>query len=63
MRVPSAEELAAIAAAYLVLTARERRAETSSASRWRLAARLDDDEPARVAVRTSRWNAASRLGD
>jgi hypothetical protein len=63
MRCPSAEELAAIAAAYLAVTARATppRAE---ASRWALAGRirLRDAADARFAARAaSRWNVAGRL--
>jgi hypothetical protein len=67
MHVPSAEELAAIAVAYLAVTQREQTpapAAPVEASRWRLAGRLPDlDAPsARFAGRAaSRWNVAGRL--
>ncbi len=63
MRVPTAEELAAIAAAYLVVTARPQAA-TVDAPRWRLAGRLPlhDAPTARSVARvTSRWKAAGRV--
>ncbi len=68
MRVPTAEELAAIAAAYLSIS----RAVAPSAqpaaapSRWRLAGRLPvaDAAQARSAARSaSRWTIAGRLDD
>ncbi|MDB5094694.1 MAG: hypothetical protein JWO85_2795 [Candidatus Eremiobacteraeota bacterium] len=68
MRVPTAEELAAIAAAYLSLsraTASEIQTKTAP-SRWRLAGRLPvaDAEQARSVERaTSRWSVAGRLDD
>jgi hypothetical protein len=68
MRVPTAEELAAIAAAYLSLsraTPSEAQAKTGP-SRWRLAARLPiaDAEQARALARAaSRWSIAGRLDD
>jgi hypothetical protein len=66
MHVPSADELAAIAAAYLVVTERDAPDERTEVPRWRLAARLPDlDAPrARFAARSaSRWSAAGRLDD
>jgi hypothetical protein len=60
--VPSEDELAAIAAAYLVLAARDERPATlpQPSSRWRILGR-----PAVIDLRragaTSRWNAAARL--
>jgi hypothetical protein len=66
MRVPSEDELAAIAAAYVALTAVSG-ADTSApplASRWSLAGRLPDvdDEGVRfAAAAASRWTAAGRL--
>jgi hypothetical protein len=68
MRVPTAEELAAIAAAYLSLsraTASEAPANTAP-PRWRLAGRLPiaDTEQARSVERAaSRWSIAGRLDD
>ncbi|HEY0393775.1 MAG TPA: hypothetical protein VGD01_04705 [Candidatus Elarobacter sp.] len=62
--VPTAEELAAIAAAYLVLTAREAPAAPREVSRWALAGRLplNDGPRARFAARSaSRWTIAGRL--
>jgi hypothetical protein len=67
MRVPSADELAAIAAAYLVVTSsgeREPARAESTASRWSLAGRvpLNDAPRARFAAsRASRWAMAGRL--
>ena len=66
MRVPTAEELAAIAAAYLSLsraTASGAQAKTEP-SRWRFAGRLPvaDAEQARTLARAaSRWSIAGRL--
>jgi hypothetical protein len=64
MHAASAEELAAIAAAYLVVTARTAPPPRAEASRWALAGRIaaDDDAAARFVARAaSRWNAAGRL--
>ena len=64
MRAPSADELAAIAAAYAVVSARSHAAQPPEASRWRMAARLPvpDAQRARFAARAaSRWSAAGRL--
>jgi hypothetical protein len=64
MRAPSADELAAIAAAFAIVIARSQAAEGPEASRWRLAARLPlpDAQRARFAARSaSRWSAAGRL--
>jgi hypothetical protein len=65
MHVPSADELAAIAAAYLALTARTTPPPRAEASRWGLAGRigLDDAAEARfvAAGSRSRWNLAGRL--
>jgi hypothetical protein len=68
MRAPTAEELAAIAAAYLSLSrAVDSEAQAKTApSRWRLAGRLPiaDAEQARSVERaTSRWSIAGRLDD
>jgi hypothetical protein len=63
MRVPSEEELAAIAVAYLPVTRRDEPAPRAEASRWALAGRLPlrDVQQARFAGRTaSRWSAAGR---
>ena len=68
MRDLTADELAAIAAAYLTVTTP---AQTSAAprddARWRLAGRLrtlDDTPRARAAARTAaRWTMAGRLDD
>ncbi len=66
MRAPSADELAAIAAAFLVIDRRgDAMTKPPEASRWALAARLpanDDVASARFVTRAaSRWNAAGRL--
>jgi hypothetical protein len=64
MRVPSAEELAAIAAAYTIVSRAEETAAPPEAPRWRLAGRLPrlDAPRARFAARSAaRWNAAGRL--
>jgi hypothetical protein len=65
MHVPSADELAAIAVAYLAVTDRaEERTVAGEAPRWRLAGRVENLDPqlARVASRSgSRWKIAGRL--
>jgi hypothetical protein len=64
MRVPTADELAAIAAAYLLRVPPDDAPASPAPSRWRLAGRLTvtDAARARHAARvTSRWNAAGRL--
>ena len=64
MHVPSADELAAIAAAYLVVAGRRESPARTEASRWALAGRirLQDAAEARFVARAaSRWNAAGRL--
>ena len=64
MYVPSTEELAAIAAAYLVVTGRAEPAQQPERSRWALAGRLgldDAAEPRFIARTASRWNIAARL--
>ena len=66
MRVPSEEELAAIAAAYVAVTAvPDTAAQAPPPSRWRLAGRLPgiDEQRLRFVASTtvSRWNAAGRL--
>jgi hypothetical protein len=65
MHVPSAEELAAIAVAYLVVSKREETPAAAEVPRWRLAGRLpelDDAQRARfIAKSASRWTAAGRL--
>jgi hypothetical protein len=65
MRVPSEDELAAIAAAYVAVTAgSDTPAQTPAPSRWRLAGRLPEIDQQRVrfaATAASRWNAAGRL--
>jgi hypothetical protein len=67
MRVPTAEELAAIAAAYTVYARDDASAAPAERSRWRIAGRLralNDAPDARVAARgASLWNAAGRLDD
>jgi hypothetical protein len=66
LRVPSAEELAAIAAAYTVLARADAPAAPAERPRWRVAGRLRalDAPDARFAARTaSLWNAAGRLDD
>ncbi|HYZ15522.1 MAG TPA: hypothetical protein VE591_03930 [Candidatus Acidoferrum sp.] len=63
MRVPTREELAAIAVAYRVVAARPQAASVD-VSRWRLAGRLPiaDAGAARNAARVaSRWKAAGRV--
>ena len=64
MHVPTADELAAIAAAYVVVTAEAETPAPARASRWSLAGRLPDVDEQRVRFATtpaSRWNAAGRL--
>jgi hypothetical protein len=65
MRVPSEDELAAIAAAYVAVTAvPDTAAQAPAPSRWRLAGRLPEIDEQRlrfVAAAASRWNAAGRL--
>jgi hypothetical protein len=63
MREPTADELAAIAAAYLLITAREPAPPPSIVPRWRMAGRLPAPAPLRAGwTRTaSRWKAAGRL--
>jgi hypothetical protein len=64
MHVPTADELAAIATAYLAVTATDDAPAQAKASRWSLAGRLPDVDGERVrfaAVSASRWNAAGRL--
>ncbi|MBV8751187.1 MAG: hypothetical protein JO103_15880 [Candidatus Eremiobacteraeota bacterium] len=63
MRVPSPEELAAIAAAYAVVAAARAEAPAEpGVSRWALAGRLRDDEAdvRIVAGGGNRWARASR---
>jgi hypothetical protein len=64
MHVPTEDELAAIAVAYLAVTRCDEPRVRAEASRWRLAGRLPlgDAHPARFAARSaSRWSAAGRL--
>lgn len=65
MRVPTADEFAAIAAAYVAVTTTvDTPAQAPSPSRWHLAGRLPDIDEQRVrfaAASASRWNAAGRL--
>ena len=64
MHVPTAEELAAIAAAYLRVTAPEDEPGAVGASPWQLAARLsaDDVDGVREVIPSgSRWRIAGRL--
>jgi hypothetical protein len=64
MHVPTADELAAIATAYLVVTAATGTPAQPQTSRWSLAGRLPDveDERVRLAAQApSRWNLAGRL--
>jgi hypothetical protein len=64
MHVPSADELAAIAVAYIAVTANAEAPAQPETSRWRLAGRLPDIDDRRVrfaAMAASRWNAAGRL--
>jgi hypothetical protein len=64
MRVPTAEELAAIAAAYLVVTRTTDEPVAPAVPRWRLAARLPAAGPDLVrgtARARSRWALAGRV--
>jgi hypothetical protein len=64
MHVPTAEELAAIAVAYLAVTRSEETAAPSEALRWRLAGRIDGAEVDRVrgvVPSGSRWRLAGRF--
>jgi len=70
MHMPTADELAAIAAAYVAVTASAGMtadgdsASPTEKSRWRLAGRLPDcdDQSVRFGARSaSRWNAAGRV--
>jgi hypothetical protein len=64
MHVPTAEELAAIAVAYLAVTRREEPPALREISPWRLAGRLDSSDlrSVRGAVPSgSRWRMAGRL--
>jgi hypothetical protein len=64
MHVPSADELAAIAAAYVVVTAEADTPAPARTSRWSLAGRLADVDEQCMRFATapaSRWNAAGRL--
>jgi hypothetical protein len=68
MRVPSEDELAAIAAAYVAVAARRADSAAPSpprASRWALAGRLPlEYDTARVVTsRGNRWNVAGRLSE
>jgi len=59
---PSPDELAAIAAAYVLYRANDDLAAAPVTSRWRLAARLPVvPARARLAGTISRWKAAGRL--
>jgi hypothetical protein len=66
MRVPTEAELAAIAAAYLLVTQKSVPEFGVVPSRWRVAARVAATEPlvdapsARAFVRASLWRAAGR---
>jgi hypothetical protein len=65
MRDPSADEMAAIVAAYAIVAARRvATAQPPEASRWRLAGRMTTTNQARIrfaARSASRWNAAGQL--
>jgi hypothetical protein len=64
MHVPTEDELAAIAVAYLTVTRRDDLPARAEASRWSTAGRLPlpDARRARVVARSaSRWSAAGRL--
>ncbi len=64
MHVPTADELAAIAGAYIAVTSHSETPAKPETSRWRLAGRLPEIEEQRVrfaAAAASRWNAAGRL--
>lgn len=64
MHVPTADELAAIAAAYLIVTGRRELSPRAEVSRWALTGRIPLDDAAEtrfVARAASRWNAAGRL--
>jgi hypothetical protein len=63
MRAPDAEELAAIAAAYVAVS-RDDAPAAAHPSRWRLAARLpaaDRGRPGFAARSASRWKLAGRM--
>lgn len=61
MHVPTAEELAAIAAAYLVAT-EQSEPPVRNVSRWALAGRVETDPDAiRGTVDRRRWETAARL--
>lgn len=62
MHVPTADELAAIAAAYLVVTERSE-PPVRSLSRWALAGRIETDPEAvrNSGAATRRWETAARL--
>jgi len=62
MHVPTADELAAIAAAYLVVTERSE-PPARSLSRWALAGRIETDPEAirNGGAATRRWETAARL--
>jgi hypothetical protein len=60
--VEGAEELAAIAAAYLLYAPRDDAPAATAQSRWRLAGRLEAADDVRYTQRAgSRWKAAGRL--
>jgi hypothetical protein len=66
MHVPTADELAAIAVAYLAVTRGEEAPAPGEAPRWRLAGRLDSADPDRVRGTVpsgSRWRLADRFDD
>lgn len=62
MHVPSAEELAAIAAAYIIVTEQPEPL-VRNVSRWALAGRIDTDPEAirGTGVGARRWETAARL--
>ena len=66
MHVPTADELAAISAAYVAMASHAEPPVPPvppETSRWRLAGRLPevDEQRVRFAASASRWNAAGRL--
>jgi len=66
MHVPTADELAAIAVAYLAVTRDEGTPAPTETPRWRLAGRLDSADLNRMrgAVPSgSRWRLADRFDD
>jgi len=66
MHVPTADELAAIAVAYLAVTRSEESPAPNMTPRWRLAGRLDSADLDRIRGEVpsgSRWRLADRFDD